>query len=133
MISKFILLAAVVAVARAAFIYTPSGIIPLAHPSQAIIGNEPLDSQPNYSFNYHVDDGLTGDNKAHKETRYGDVVQGSYSLIEPDGTRRTVAYTADPINGFNAVQHKDPSVSVKTAIAAAPALASTIHQGQAQA
>lgn len=34
-------------------------------------------------------------------------MQGSYSLVEPDGTRRTVEYTADPVNGFNAVVHKE--------------------------
>lgn len=31
---------------------------------------------------------------------------GSYSLIEPDGTQRVVEYTADPVNGFNAVVHR---------------------------
>lgn len=30
-----------------------------------------------------------------------------YSLIEPDGSRRTVDYTADPVNGFNAVVTKN--------------------------
>lgn len=35
---------------------------------------------------------------------------GSYSLIEPDGSVRTVIYTADPINGFNAVVEKTPLV-----------------------
>lgn len=68
-----------------------------------------------------------GDNKAQEETRNGDVVQGSYSLIEPDGSRRVVSYAADPVNGFNAIVQKDPSVTVKTAavrpvVAAAPAL-----------
>lgn len=48
------------------------------------------------------------------------MVQGSYSLIEPDGSRRVVSYAADPINGFNAVVQKDPSITVKTAIAATP-------------
>jgi hypothetical protein len=28
--------------------------------------------------------------------------------VEPDGTRRTVEYTADPVNGFNSVVHKEP-------------------------
>lgn len=28
---------------------------------------------------------------------------GQYSLVEPDGSIRTVDYTADPIHGFNAV------------------------------
>lgn len=42
---------------------------------------------------------MTGDAKSQSETRSGDVVQGSYSLIEPDGTRRVVEYTADPVQG----------------------------------
>lgn len=41
-------------------------------------------------------------------------------MIEPDGSRRVVSYAADPINGFNAVVQKDPSITVKTAIAATP-------------
>lgn len=31
---------------------------------------------------------------------------GSYSLVEPDGSTRTVSYAADDHNGFNAVVHK---------------------------
>lgn len=37
-------------------------------------------------------------------------------MNDPDGTRRTVDYTADPVNGFNAVVRKEPLV-------AAPAIA----------
>lgn len=50
---------------------------------------------------------MTGDSKSQQETRSGDVVQGRYSLIEPDGTRRTVDYTADPVHGFNAVVNRE--------------------------
>ncbi|KAG8236201.1 hypothetical protein J437_LFUL015575 [Ladona fulva] len=56
-----------------------------------------------YSFNYGVEDHHTGDIKSQHEEREGDVVKGSYSLHEADGTVRTVHYTADPHNGFNAV------------------------------
>lgn len=53
----------------------------------------------------------TGDVKSQQESREGDVVKGQYSLVEPDGSVRTVDYTADPINGFNAVVSKSaPSV-----------------------
>lgn len=48
----------------------------------------------------------TGDVKSQHESREGDVVKGQYSLVEPDGSIRTVDYTADPIHGFNAVVHK---------------------------
>jgi len=67
------------------------------------------DAYPRYSFAYSVQDSLTGDSKTQHETRDGGVVKGSYSLVEPDGSTRTVEYTADPVNGFNAVVHRQPS------------------------
>ncbi|XP_059473161.1 larval cuticle protein A3A-like isoform X2 [Neocloeon triangulifer] len=79
------------------------------------------DANPQYSYSYAVSDALTGDNKSQQESRDGDVVQGQYSLIEADGTRRVVDYTADPINGFNAVVHKE--AAVQKAVVAAPAYA----------
>lgn len=48
-------------------------------------------------------DSNTGDKKTQHEIRDGDVVKGSYSVVEPDGSTRTVHYTADDKNGFNAV------------------------------
>lgn len=80
---------------------------------------EEFDPAPQYSFAYDVQDALTGDSKAQYETRNGDIVQGSYSLIEADGTRRIVEYTADPINGFNAIVTKEP---IATAAIARPVL-----------
>ncbi|KAH9632018.1 hypothetical protein HF086_016578 [Spodoptera exigua] len=68
---------------------------------------EAYDTNPQYSFSYDVQDGHTGDSKSQHETRDGDVVHGSYSVVDPDGTKRTVEYTADPHNGFNAVVHKE--------------------------
>lgn len=61
---------------------------------------------PHYSFEYGVHDTHTGDIKTQHETREGDVVKGQYSLVEPDGSVRTVEYTADAHNGFNAVVTK---------------------------
>lgn len=55
---------------------------------------------------------MTGDEKEQHETRDGDFVRGSYSLVEPDGTRRIVQYTADSINGFNAIVSKEPLTHV---------------------
>uniref|UniRef100_A0A034W6K3 Larval cuticle protein A3A n=1 Tax=Bactrocera dorsalis TaxID=27457 RepID=A0A034W6K3_BACDO len=68
--------------------------------------SEDYDSHPQYSFAYDVRDTLTGDEKQQEEKRDGDLVQGQYSLVEPDGTRRVVEYTADDINGFNAIVSK---------------------------
>ncbi|XP_077290610.1 larval cuticle protein A2B-like [Arctopsyche grandis] len=76
-------------------------------PLAAAVVGEFDDAYPQYQFAYSVEDSLTGDSKAQEEAREGDVVRGSYSLIEPDGVRRTVNYYADPINGFNAVVSRD--------------------------
>ena len=89
---------------------------------------EDFDPAPHYSFAYDVQDSITGDSKAQYETRNGDLVQGSYSLIEADGTRRIVDYTADDVNGFNAVVNREPAVAVapvvaRTAVAPAPVIA----------
>ncbi|XP_002132860.2 trichohyalin [Drosophila pseudoobscura] len=65
--------------------------------------SEDYDSRPQYSFAYDVRDTLTGDDKRQEEKRDGDLVKGQYSLIEPDGTRRIVEYTADDASGFNAI------------------------------
>lgn len=75
--------------------------------AKTVVGDD-YDPNPQYSFSYDVQDAITGDSKNQHESRSGDVVQGSYSLVEPDGTRRTVEYTADPVNGFNAVVHREP-------------------------
>ncbi|XP_018561018.1 cuticle protein 19-like [Anoplophora glabripennis] len=63
-------------------------------------------AHPKYAFNYGVQDGHTGDHKSQHEERDGDVVKGYYTVAEPDGTLRTVHYTADDHNGFNAVVEK---------------------------
>lgn len=55
-----------------------------------------------YEFAYEVHDEHTGDIKSQKESRDGDKVQGYYTLVEPDGHRRIVHYTADKHSGFNA-------------------------------
>lgn len=65
-----------------------------------------LQAPPKYQFKYGVKDFHTGDVKSQHETRDGDVVKGQYSLVEPDGSIRTVDYTADKHSGFNAVVHK---------------------------
>lgn len=65
-----------------------------------------LKAYPKYGFDYGVHDAHTGDVKQQHEVRDGDVVKGSYSLVEPDGTTRVVEYTADKHNGFNAVVKK---------------------------
>lgn len=94
---------------------------------------EEADAYPQYQYAYNVQDSLTGDSKTQEETRDGDIVKGSYSLIEPDGSRRTVNYYSDPINGFNAVVQKDipvapvaPVIAAKQVVAPAPIAAKAI-------
>lgn len=61
------------------------------------------------SFSYGVNDPNTGDIKSQDEKRVGDSVVGQYSLLDSDGTRRVVEYSAHPATGFNAVVRKDPA------------------------
>ncbi len=94
--------------------YAPVAYAPKAYDTE-------YDPNPSYSYAYDIQDHLTGDSKSQHESRQGDVVQGSYSLVEPDGSKRTVEYTADPHNGFNAVVHKEPgSYAAPKAYAPAP-------------
>lgn len=104
--------AACIAVARA-------GVVPVAAPLAAVAQVEEYDPHPQYTYGYDVKDALSGDDKTQVETRDGDIVQGQYSLNDADGYRRIVDYTADPINGFNAVVRREPLVA---AVAAAPAV-----------
>ncbi|CAL8072364.1 unnamed protein product [Orchesella dallaii] len=88
------------------------------------VAPEPYDPHPQYNYGYSVSDALTGDSKTATETRDGDVVKGQYSLVEPDGSIRTVTYTADPINGFNAVVDRQaPGVAVAKVATVAKAVA----------
>ncbi|CAH1391272.1 unnamed protein product [Nezara viridula] len=99
--------------------------VAVAHAPVAVA--DEYDPHPSYSFSYSVNDALTGDSKGQTETRDGDVVQGSYSLAEPDGSIRTVDYTADPINGFNANVHKDAPAAHAAPVAVAHAPVAVAH------
>ncbi|EDS42115.1 conserved hypothetical protein [Culex quinquefasciatus] len=114
---KIAVLATVIAAAHAIAVGYPAPAYPAyrpalgAYPAVAKVAAPYVgdyDPNPQYSYSYAVADAVTGDNKSQQESRSGDVVTGSYSLIEPDGTQRVVEYTADPVNGFNAVVHRQP-------------------------
>ena len=84
-----------------------------------------------YSYSYGVNDASTGDAKSHEESRSGDIVQGSYSVVESDGSVRKVDYSADDVNGFNAIVHRTigavapPPVTVRSvaSVSASPFIA----------
>ncbi|XP_066245658.1 cuticle protein 21-like [Euwallacea similis] len=82
--------------------YDPHGL----HQQKYSSGEIDYYSPPKYAFKYGVSDPHTGDHKSQTEVRDGEVVKGQYSLVEPDGSIRTVNYVADPVNGFNAVVSK---------------------------
>ncbi|XP_061399139.1 larval cuticle protein A3A-like [Musca vetustissima] len=124
---KFIAILAFVAVANAGYIssppsykyekHQPAYIYPTEAPVKHIVPVvqkvltkhvEHYESSPQYKFSYNVDDNTTGDSKTQFEERNGDVVHGEYSLIDADGYKRIVTYTADAHNGFNAVVRREP-------------------------
>ncbi|GBP38866.1 Larval cuticle protein A3A [Eumeta japonica] len=72
----------------------PAPVVKAAVPVTKVAVEE-YDPHPQYSFAYDVQDGLTGDSKAQHETRDGDVVQGSYSVVDP-AAPSAPSTTADP-------------------------------------
>ncbi|KAH8344264.1 hypothetical protein KR084_009043, partial [Drosophila pseudotakahashii] len=106
---------ALFAVAHGAVLRTAAPVAVAAAPVPVLaktVELEEVDPHPQYSYSYDVQDTLSGDNKGHVEERDGDIVRGEYSLIDADGFRRTVTYTADPVNGFNAVVRREPLAAV---------------------
>lgn len=85
--------------------------------------DEEFDPHPQYQFGYNVHDNHSGDSKSQVEERDGDVVRGEYSLIDADGYKRTVKYTADDHNGFNAVVEREPLIHT---VGAAPTVVKTV-------
>jgi len=79
---------------------------------------EPVNPNPQYSYSYNVNDAESGDAKSASESRDGDKVTGSYSVVEPDGAVRTVTYTADAENGFNAKVERTPAAPVVNVVPA---------------
>lgn len=61
-----------------------------------------LQEDANYNYMYEVQDAGYGVDFGHKESRSGDVAQGNYHVLLPDGRVQTVDYTADQ-GGYNAV------------------------------
>lgn len=84
------------------------------------------DAPAHYDFSYSVHDEHTGDIKSQHESRNGDAVSGRYELIDSDGHKRIVEYTADEHNGFNAIVHREPT-SVKIPVHVAKVIAPVYH------
>ncbi|CAO1352623.1 unnamed protein product [Diamesa hyperborea] len=111
---KFIALFAVLAVASAGPQYYQSG-----HESYQpthVKNVEYADAPATYDFNYSVHDDKTGDIKQQQETAKEGVISGQYSLIDADGFRRIVDYTADDVHGFNAQVRREPLEGFKAPV-----------------
>ncbi|XP_063532069.1 uncharacterized protein LOC134742812, partial [Cydia strobilella] len=108
--------------ASIAYHAAPAAVHYAAPVAKVVAHHEEEIAHPNYEYTYSVADGHTGDNKSQQETRDGDVVKGSYSFHEADGSIRTVEYTADDHNGFNAVVHNTAPTHAPAIIKAAPVL-----------
>ncbi|XP_065340240.1 cuticle protein 7-like [Cloeon dipterum] len=86
-------------------------------------------SEPHYAYEYAVHDEHTKDIHSHKESRKGDRTEGEYSLVEPDGTIRTVKYHVDGKSGFIAEVIRSghavhaPAVVAKPVVAYKPVVA----------
>ncbi|XP_069705090.1 cuticle protein 19-like [Periplaneta americana] len=101
---SFQVISAIVVLALAAVVNAYPGYVHHGYHHLAAPSHEHEHYAPaHYKFNYAVHDPHTGDVKNQWETRDGDAVKGSYSLVQPDGSTRVVEYTADKHNGFNAI------------------------------
>ena len=69
---------------------------------------EYAEAPANYEFSYDVHDTHTGDIKQQNEKAVNGAITGQYSLIDADGYRRIVDYTADDVHGFNANVRREP-------------------------
>lgn len=81
-----------------------------------------------YHFQYAVHDPLTGDVKDQNEVGDGHGnVKGTYSLIEADGAKRVVEYTADDAHGFRAQVKRIEPVGAGRKVPSYPAPVSDAH------
>ncbi|XP_050525400.1 larval cuticle protein A2B-like [Daktulosphaira vitifoliae] len=125
MFAKIALCIAYVVVLSQAQLYPPPGYSTLLHGPAVVHAApaaiyQPVNPNPSYNYKYGVNDPSTGDYKSAEESLSNGVVQGQYSLAEPDGTFRTVSYTADDVNGFVAQVSKGTKLATPVYATAAP-------------
>lgn len=68
-----------------------------------------LQGNSSYQFGFDVKDDEYTNYQQRKEVRDGNVIKGSYSVVDSDGFIRTVTYTADPKEGFKADVVRQPT------------------------
>ncbi|XP_070499688.1 larval cuticle protein A2B-like [Chironomus tepperi] len=94
-----------------------------AQPIVKKVAYEEHEAPANYNFEYSVHDEHTGDVKSQHETAKDGSVEGYYTLIDADGYRRVVHYTADDHNGFVAKVEREPLEGQKIVKVAQPVVA----------
>jgi len=91
------------------------------------------ENSPNYQFGFDVKDDEFTNYQNRKESRDGNVIKGSYSVVDSDGFIRTVTYTADPKEGFKAEVVREPTdIVVKIPTPSPEGLRQQHHQQQPQ-
>ncbi|XP_055322765.1 uncharacterized protein LOC129578365 [Sitodiplosis mosellana] len=70
---------------------------------------EENEGNSSYQFGFDVKDDEYTNYQQRKEVRDGNVIKGSYSVVDSDGFIRTVTYTADPKEGFKADVVREPT------------------------
>ncbi|CAO1352655.1 unnamed protein product [Diamesa hyperborea] len=129
---KFIALFAVLAVASAQYhndyyqpqqaykqvqpIYQAPTVVKQIVAQPTLVKKVEYEEPANYEFNYSVHDEHTGDIKQQQEVAKDGAISGQYSLIDADGYRRIVDYTADDHHGFNAQVRREPVEGYKAPI-----------------
>ncbi|KAG5676661.1 hypothetical protein PVAND_006479 [Polypedilum vanderplanki] len=113
MASKIIVLFALVAAASALpqHYYEQPALIKSYQPAvvkKIAYDHHEHEEPANYDFEYSVHDGHTGDVKEHHESAKNGAVEGYYTLIDADGYRRVVHYTANHEQGFIAKVEREP-------------------------
>ncbi|XP_026751473.1 cuticle protein 18.6 isoform X2 [Galleria mellonella] len=93
---------------------------------------EDYDPHPSYQFGFDVNDDQYTNYQNRKEQRDGDVIKGSYSVVDSDGFVRTVTYTADPKEGFRAEVSRQPTDIVVKIPTPKPQLQAQVAQPQPQ-
>jgi hypothetical protein len=115
---KFVALFALIAVASAIpqHYYQQPALVKSYQPAvvKKIAYEEP-EAPANYDFEYSVHDDHTGDVKSHQEVAKDGNVEGYYTLIDADGYRRVVHYTASHEQGFVAKVEREPLQGQKIA------------------
>ncbi len=125
---KFIALFAFIAAASALpqypydYHHQPTVVKQLVQPTivKKIVEHE---EPANYDFTYSVHDEHTGDLKEQHETAKDGAVEGYYTLVDADGYRRIVHYTANHEQGFIARVERQPLGHEQRIVKAQPVIA----------